>query len=153
MSEEKARALGLTPLASFKSWSYDAVDPAGQLLIGPAISIPRALEAAGMALADVDVVDIHEAFSAQVLCVLKAMGSDAFAKEWIGIDQAPGTLAPEQINVHGGSVALGHPFGATGARMILTMANELHLNGKQTGILAICAAGGQSGAAILEAVR
>lgn len=153
MSEEKARALGLTPLASFKSWSYDAVDPAGQLLIGPAISIPRALERAGMALGDVDIVDIHEAFAAQVLCVLKAMGSDAFAKEWIGIEHAPGALAPEAINIHGGSVALGHPFGATGARIILTLANELHQGDKQTAVFAICAAGGQSGAGVMESVR
>lgn len=153
MSEEKARALGFTPLASFESWSYDAVDPADQLLIGPAISMPRALERAGLFLGDIDIVDIHEAFAGQVLCVLRALASETFSKQFLGTDKAAGTLAPEAINVHGGSVSLGHPFGATGARMVLTMANELHLSGKETAMLSICAAGGQSGALILRAVR
>jgi acetyl-CoA acyltransferase len=152
MSEAKARALGLEPLAAFRSWSYDAVDPADQLLIGPAISMPIALERAGMTLKDVDFVDIHEAFAAQVLCVLKALGSDAFAKERLGRDKAVGEISPENVNIHGGSVALGHPFAATGARMILTMANELKKSGKATALLGICAAGGQSVGAVLEAV-
>lgn len=152
MREDKARALGLTPLAAFRSWSYDAVDPADQLLIGPAISMPKALERAGMTLQDVDLIDIHEAFAAQVLCVLRAMASDTFARERLGHDKAIGEINPADINVHGGSVALGHPFGATGARMALTMANELHQTGKQTALMGICAAGGQSIGAVLEAV-
>lgn len=150
MSEEKAKALGFTPLAYVESWAYDAVDPADQLLIGPAVSMPRALERAGLTLADVDLVDIHEAFSGQVLCVLRALASAEFSKAYLGTDQATGTLAPEAINVLGGSVALGHPFGATGARMVTTMANELHRSGKQTAILSLCAAGGQSGAVVLR---
>lgn len=152
MSEEKARALGYTPLAAFESWSYDAVDPAGQLLIGPAISMPRALARAGMALGDIGLVDIHEAFAGQVLCVLRALASEAFSREYLGGGPATGTLAPESINLHGGSVSIGHPFGATGARMVLTMANELAQGGKETALLSICAAGGQSGALILRAV-
>lgn len=152
MSEEKARALGFTPLAAFESWSYDAVDPAGQLLIGPAISMPRALARAGMALSDVGVVDIHEAFAGQVLCVLRALESDAFSKEYLGGGPATGSLKPEEINVQGGSVSIGHPFGATGARMVLTMANELAQGDKETALLSICAAGGQSGAVILRKV-
>lgn len=152
MSEEKARALGLAPKAAFRSWSYDSVDPADQLLIGPAVSMPRALERAGMTLADADLVDIHEAFAAQVLCVLRALESASFAKEYLGRDTAVGSLRPGDVNVHGGSVALGHPFGATGVRMVLTMANELKATGKATAVLGICAAGGQSGALVLEAV-
>ncbi|HOZ45685.1 MAG TPA: acetyl-CoA C-acyltransferase [Candidatus Hydrogenedentes bacterium] len=152
MAEEKARALGFEPLAAFRSWSYDAVDPADQLLIGPAISIPIALDRAGMTLGDVDIVDIHEAFAAQVLCVLRALASDAFAQKRLGRDKATGELAPDAINIHGGSVALGHPFGATGARMIITMANELKRSGKETALLGICAAGAQSAGVILEAV-
>lgn len=152
MSEAKARELGFTPLASFKSWAYDAVDPKDQLLIGPAISMPKALERAGMTLADVDLIDIHEAFAAQVLCVLRAMASDAFAKEWCGRDKAAGEIAPERVNIHGGSVALGHPFGATGVRMAITMANELHATGKKTALMGVCAAGGQSTGIVLEAV-
>jgi acetyl-CoA acyltransferase len=152
MSEEKAKALGFTPLAAFRSWSYDAVDPSDQLLIGPAISMPRALDRAGMSLQDIDLVDIHEAFAAQVLCVLRAMDSEEFAKTHLESGKAPGSLSPEDINVHGGSVALGHPFGATGARMVITMANELKQSGKGTALLGICAAGGQSAGVVLEAV-
>lgn len=151
MSEEKARALGYTPRAFFRSWSYVGVDPADQLLIGPAISMPKALDRAGLALSDIDVVDIHEAFAAQVLCVLKALGSDAWAKERLGKEQAVGALDPEAINVHGGSVAIGHPFAATGARMVTTMANELHARGVgSTALIGICAAGGLGAAAVLE---
>lgn len=151
MSEEKARALGFVPLAFFESWSYDAVDPGDQLLIGPAISMPRALMRAGLTLDNIGLVDIHEAFCAQVLCVLRAMATDSFAQTHLGVDKAPGELRPEDINVHGGSVALGHPFGATGARMVITMANELHRSGKETALLGICAAGGQSAGAVLRA--
>lgn len=150
MSEEKARALGYTPLARFRSWAYVGVDPRDQLLIGPAIAMPKALERAGMNLADVDVVDIHEAFAAQVLSVLKALESDTFARERLGRDKAVGAVDPTRFNLHGGSLALGHPFGATGARMVTTVARELHRSGKETAILGICAAGGLGAAAVLE---
>ncbi|HMV68850.1 MAG TPA: acetyl-CoA C-acyltransferase, partial [Myxococcota bacterium] len=120
MSEERARALGYTPLAAFKSWAYVGVDPADQLLMGPALAIPVALQRAGMELRDVDLVDLHEAFAAQVLSVLKMLGSDAFARQRLGRDRAVGEVDPARLNVYGGSVALGHPFGATGARMVTT---------------------------------
>jgi len=152
MSEDKARALGMKPLAAFRSWAYVAVDPADQLLMGPALAMPKALERAGMTLADADLVDLHEAFAAQVLCILKMLGSRAFARAKLGRDEAVGELAPEQINVHGGSVSIGHPFGATGARMALTMANELVLADKETALLGICAAGAMGAAAVLERV-
>lgn len=150
MREDKARALGLTPLAAFRSWSYDAADPAGEMLIGPAISMPKALLRAGMALSDIGIIDIHEAFAAQVLCVLKAFDDDAFAKENLGMDKACGEINPESINLYGGSVSLGHPFGATGARMVTTMAYELARSDKETALLGICGAGGVSAGAILE---
>ncbi|GAB2726194.1 acetyl-CoA C-acyltransferase [Nocardia thraciensis] len=152
MSEEKARSLGLEPLAAFRSWSYVSVDPRDQVLIGPAISMPRALDKAGMALADVDFVDIHEAFAAQTLSVLAALGSDEWAKTRLDRDTAVGTIDPAILNVHGGSVSLGHPFGATGARMVTTMANELALSGKSAALLGICAAGGIGASAVLERV-
>jgi acetyl-CoA acyltransferase len=150
MSEGKAHALGLTPLARFRSWAYVGVDPADQLLIGPALAMPKALERAGYELADMDLVDMHEAFAAQVLCVLKALGSDVFARLRLGREHAFGQIDPERLNVHGGSLALGHPFAATGARMVTTMANELHRTGRRTALLGICAAGGLGGAAVLE---
>jgi acetyl-CoA acyltransferase len=150
MSEEKAQALGGKPLARLASWAYVGVDPADQLLIGPALAMPLALQRAGLELGDTDLVDVHEAFAAQVLSVLKALGSDAFARSRLGRTQAVGIIDTARLNVHGGSIAFGHPFAATGARQITTMANELALTGKRTALIGICAAGGLGGAAVLE---
>ncbi|MEX1362836.1 MAG: acetyl-CoA C-acyltransferase, partial [Nannocystaceae bacterium] len=119
---------------------------------GPARAMPRALERAGMTLGDADLVDMHEAFAAQVLSVLKMLGSDAFARARLGRDKAVGEIDPARLNVHGGSVAIGHPFGATGARMVTTMANELVQSDKQTALLGICAAGGLGAGAVMERV-
>lgn len=152
MSADKAKALGYTPLAAVRSWSYVAVDPSDQLLIGPALCMPKALDRAGMKLSDMDFVDIHEAFAAQVLSVLKMLQSPAFARERLGKEEAVGSIDIEKLNIHGGSIAIGHPFGATGARMVTTMANELAMSGKETALLGICAAGGLGAAAVLEAV-
>jgi len=152
MSAEKAKALGYTPLCAVRSWSYVAVDPSDQLLIGPALCMPKALDRAGMKLADIDFVDIHEAFAAQVLSVLKMLASKAFANERLGKDEAVGEIDIAKLNVHGGSISIGHPFGATGARMVTTMANELAATGKESALLGICAAGGLGAAAVLESV-
>jgi acetyl-CoA acyltransferase len=152
MSYEKARALGFTPKAAFRSWAYTGVDPGDQLLMGPALAMPKALARAGLKLSDIDFVDMHEAFAAQVLSVLKMLASDAFAQQRLGLDKAVGTVDPARLNVHGGSLALGHPFGATGARMVTTMANELYHSGKETALLGICAAGGLGAAAVLERI-
>ncbi|MGN2636222.1 acetyl-CoA C-acyltransferase [Nocardia takedensis] len=152
MSEQAARALGYKPLAAFRSWSYVSVDPTDQVLIGPAISMPRALDKAGLSLGEVDLVDIHEAFAAQTLAVLSALGSDEWAKTRLDRDTAVGEVDIDRLNVHGGSVSLGHPFGATGARMVTTVANELARTGKSTALLGICAAGGIGASAVLERV-
>ena len=152
MTEAKAKALGYEPLAALRSWGYVGVDPGDQLLMGPALAMPLALERAGMRLENADIVDMHEAFAAQVLSVLKMLGSDSFAQRRLGMEKAVGEVDPDRLNVHGGSIALGHPFGATGARMITTMANELKQSGKETALLGICAAGGLGAGAVLEAV-
>ena len=152
MSEEKARALGYTPKAAFRSWRYTAVDPADQLLMGPAIAMPQALQRAGMKMSDIDIVDMHEAFAAQVLSVLRMLDSRAFCQERLGLSEAVGAPDFSKMNLFGGSVAIGHPFGATGARIVTTMANELVLSDKQTALLGICAAGGIGAAAVLERV-
>ena len=149
-SEERAAALGLTALARVASWCYVGVDPRDQLLLGPALAMPRCLARAGLELADVDLVDMHEAFAAQVLSVLKLLASPAFARARLGRATAVGTIDPARLNVHGGSLALGHPFAATGARMVTTMANELHLTGQRRALLGLCAAGGLGAAALLE---
>jgi acetyl-CoA acyltransferase len=150
MSERKAAALGMQALARLASWSYVAVDPADQLLIGPALAIPAALDRAGLRLGDIDLVDLHEAFAAQVLSVLALLASDAFGRLRLGRAGAVGKIDPERLNVHGGSLAYGHPFAATGARMVTTMANELAATGRRTALLGLCAAGGLGGAAVLE---
>jgi len=150
MSADKAAALGITALARVTAWSYVGVDPADQLLIGPALAIPRLLEETGRELADIDYVDMHEAFAAQVLAVLKALASASFARERLGRARAVGTVDPARLNVRGGSLAFGHPFGATGARMVTTMAHELHETGKASALLGICAQGGLGAAALLE---
>jgi acetyl-CoA acyltransferase len=152
MAEDKAKALGYKPLAAFKSWAYVGVDPADQLLMGPALAMPKALDRAGMSLADVDVIDMHEAFAAQVLSILKMLASRAFCRVQLGRDTAVGDIDPARLNLHGGSIALGHPFGGTGARMVTTMANELVLRDQQTALLGICAAGGLGAGAVLERV-
>ncbi len=153
MSEDKARSLGYKPLAALRSWAYVGVDPADQLLIGPALAVPKALDRAGMELKDMSFVDMHEAFAAQVLSVTKALASKGFAEVRLGRSKAVGEIDEDNFNVHGGSLAIGHPFGATGARMITTMANELASSGKETALLGICAAGGLGAAAVLEAVH
>ena len=152
MSEQKARALGFDKLVAFRSWSYDAVDPADQMLLGPAVSMPRAAVRAGMTRKDLDFIDIHEAFAAQVLVILKMLGSQSFAQRRLGYAEAFGAVTAEEINVHGGSIALGHPFAATGARMVTTMSNELKLTGKSSALLGICGGGGVSAAAVLEQI-
>lgn len=152
MSEAKAAALGLRPLAALRSWAYVGVDPADQLLMGPALAMPKALARAGLELEDMDRIDLHEAFAAQVLAVVKMLESEAFAQQRLGRSKAVGRVDPEKLNVHGGSLALGHPFGATGARMALTMAHELASTDARTAILGICAAGGLGAAAVLERI-
>ncbi|MGB3050273.1 MAG: acetyl-CoA C-acyltransferase [Polyangiales bacterium] len=153
MSEDKARALGYKPLAAFRSWAYVGVDPADQLLIGPALAMPKALDRAGMELKDIGLVDMHEAFAAQVLSVTKALASKGFAEVRLGRSKAVGEIDEENFNIYGGSLSIGHPFGATGARMVTTVANELASSGRGTALLGICAAGGLGAAAVLEAVR
>ncbi len=152
MSEAKAKELEMRALAAFKSWAYVGVDPADQLLMGPALAMPKALDRAGLALEEVDVVDVHEAFAGQVLSVLKMLASDGFAQERLGKDRAVGSVEPARLNPHGGSLALGHPFAATGARMVMTMAHELADTDSKTALLGICAAGGLGAAAVMEAL-
>jgi acetyl-CoA acyltransferase len=151
-SEAAAERLNLTPLAAVRSWAYVGVDPADQLLIGPALAMPKALARAGLDLADMDRVELHEAFSAIVLCIRKALESDAFARDRLGRNTAVGSIGEERLNVFGGSVAIGHPFGATGGRMALTMARELRGTDARYALLGICAAGGLGAAAVLERV-
>ena len=149
MREDRARALGHEPLAYVRSYAYAALDPGEQLLQGPALAMPVALARAGLTARDVDLVEIHEAFAAQVLSNLKAFASRAWA-ERAGFAEPVGELDRDRVNVMGGSVALGHPFGATGARVLTTLCRELARRGGQFGMLSVCAAGGMGHVMVVE---
>lgn len=151
MREAKAKALGYEPLGYLKSWAYAALDPEDGLLMGPAYASPMALDRAGLRLSDMDVVDMHEAFAAQVACNRKALASQRFAGDKLGRSGAVGEIDDARFNVHGGSIALGHPFAATGARMIHTVLRELRRRQGQFGLATACAAGGLGAAIVLEA--
>jgi acetyl-CoA acyltransferase len=152
MAEDVARALGYTPRALVRAYAYRAVDPAGQLLIGPAYAIPLAPERAGVTLQDIDLVEMHEAFAAQVLSTLQKLESRTFAEQELGRSEAVGRLDPDTMNLRGGSIALGHPFGATGARCVTTLANEMERRSAGLGLVSVCAAGGVGAAIVLERV-
>ena len=149
MSEERARTLGYTPLAYIKSYAYAALDPGEQLLMGPVLAAPVALRRAGLALADMDLIEMHEAFAAQVLCNLRGFESQEWA-ERAGFSEPVGEVDRSRLNVMGGSIAIGHPFGATGGRIVTTLANELARRGGQFGLLTVCAAGGLGHAMVIE---
>jgi len=151
MRESKAKALGYEPLGYLKSWAYAAVDPGWQLLMAPVFALPKALERAGLTLAQIDLVDIHEAFAAQLASNLRALASKKFAQEKMGRSEPVGEIDPDKLNVNGGSIAIGHPFAATGGRMVVSTLRELKKRNKQYGLLSICAAGGLGAVAVLEA--
>ena len=150
MSAEAARALGYQPLAYVRSYAVAAVDPGAQLLMGPAFAIPMALERAGLTWRELGLVEMHEAFAAQVLSNIQAIESDFFARERLGRGERVGDVNWDTLNVMGGSLAIGHPFGATGARLTITLANEMRRRDVQFGLISICAQGGMGFAMVLE---
>jgi acetyl-CoA acyltransferase len=149
MSEEAAASLGYTPLGFIRSYAYAALDPGEQLLQAPVLAAPVALARAGLALEDMDLIEMHEAFAAQVLSNLKGFTSKAWA-ERAGFSEPVGEVDREKLNVMGGSIAIGHPFGATGARMTTTLLRELYRRNAQFGLMTVCAAGGMGFAMVLE---
>ena len=151
MTESRARELGLQPLGYLRSYAFTAVDVWEDMLLGPAWSTPLALERAGLTLNDITLFDMHEAFASQTLTNLKMLASDRFAREVLGRDRATGDVDESKFNVLGGSIAYGHPFAATGARMITQTLNELRRRGGGFGLVTACAAGGLGAAMVLEA--
>ena len=149
MSEEKARALGYPALGFIRSYAYAALDPGEQLLQGPVLAAPVALKRAGLTLRDMDLVEMHEAFAAQVLSNLRGLESREWAKR-AGFSEPVGEVDRAKLNVMGGSVAIGHPFGATGSRITVTLLNELGRRGGQFGLMTVCAAGGMGFAMVVE---
>src|SRR5690606_7847242 len=151
-SEDWARERDLPVLAYLTYGKYAAVDFVGGegLLMAPAYAVPRMLADANLTLQDFDLYEIHEAFEAQVLCTLKAWESEEFCRDRLGLPAALGSIERSRMNLMGGSVAIGHPFAATGARIIATLAKQLAQRGAGRGLISICTAGGMGVTAILE---
>lgn len=150
MTEDKALALGYTPKAYLRDFVFVAQDPGDELLLGPAYATPKLLDRAGLNFADLDVIEIHEAFAGQVLAVLKAWESDAFAQDKLGRERRVADVDMDKVNVWGGSLSLGHPFGATGARLVTTAAHRLQAEDGRYALVTACAAGGLGHAMLLE---
>lgn len=152
MSEDRARSDGLPILGRIRSYAVAALDPGDQLLQGPVLAAPVALDRAGVTMADIGLMEMHEAFAAQVLSNLQWLDSDRIARERLGRSAKVGHPDVERINVMGGSIALGHPFGATGGRITMTLLNEMARRDVELGLLTVCAAGGLGFAMVLERV-
>ncbi|PAV01051.1 acetyl-CoA C-acyltransferase FadI [Arsenophonus sp. ENCA] len=150
MFESNAKALGITPLGYIRSYVFSAIDVWQDMLLGPSYATPLALKYAGLSLKDLTLIDMHEAFSAQVLANMRMFASKKFAQEKLGQSEAIGEINMEKFNVLGGSIAYGHPFAATGARMVTQTLNELHRRGGGLALTTACAAGGLGAAMILE---
>lgn len=149
MSEEKAKELGYKPLGYLREYASAGVAPS-RMGLGPAVAISNILKKTGLKLSDFDLFEINEAFAGQVLAARKALASDEFAKKELGRDSAVGEIDLEKLNVNGGAIALGHPLGASGARLILTLLLELKKRNKRLGLASLCIGGGQGEAVILE---
>jgi len=150
MSEEKALALGYKPKAYLREWTFVSCDPFDEMLLGPAYATSKVLDTAGLQLKDMGVVEFHEAFAGQVLANVNALNSQKFFDEKLGGKTKVGEVPMEKFNIHGGSLSIGHPFGATGARLVTTVANRLIREDQQYGITAACADGGIGHASIIE---
>lgn len=150
MSEEKAKQLGLTPKTYIHSYTFVGCDLKEELLLGPTYAVSKLLKQTGMSLSDFDVIEFHEAFAGQILTNLKCLASDEFAREKLGRDKAVGVVPMDKFNLWGGSLSLGHPFGATGARLVTTASNRLIKENGKYALIAACAAGAHGHAMILE---
>ena len=155
-SEEWAAAHGLKPMAYLtfgQHYGIDFVDAGKGLLMAPTIAVSKMLDRAGLSLQDFDFYEIHEAFAAQVLCTLKAWESQDYCRTMLGKDRPLGAIDRTKLNVKGSSLAYGHPFAATGARIVAMLAKMLEENGGGRGLISICTAGGMGVCAILERPR
>ena len=150
MTKEKASSLGLKPLVRIKSYGFCGLDPQ-RMGLGPVYATALALKRAGLSLKDMHLVELNEAFATQVLACQKAFESKQFAKDSLGLQKCMGELDLKKVNVNGGAIALGHPVGATGSRLVLTLMKEMvQRSDAQFGLATLCIGGGQGGAMILE---
>ncbi|NMM48190.1 thiolase family protein [Marinigracilibium pacificum] len=151
-SKDGLKKYNLKPKAKIIDHVFTARNPGEELLLGPAYSIPKLLIKNGLSIDDIDVFEIHEAFAAQVLYNLKLLKSDEFGKKSLGLDKAFGEIPMDKLNLWGGSLSIGHPFGATGSRILNTAVNRLHFENKKYAVIAACAAGGHGHAMLIEKV-
>lgn len=149
MSESKAKELKLTPLGYLHSYAYAGLDPS-RMGLGPVYATAKVFDKSGFTMKDMDLVEINEAFAAQVIGCLEAFKSREYAKTYLNRDTEIGEVNPEILNVNGGAIALGHPVGTTGARLVITQLKELRRRGLKRGLASLCIGGGQGGAFILE---
>eukprot|EP00992_Anisonema_acinus_P015921 TRINITY_DN9951_c0_g1_i2.p1 TRINITY_DN9951_c0_g1~~TRINITY_DN9951_c0_g1_i2.p1 ORF type:complete len:155 (+),score=25.03 TRINITY_DN9951_c0_g1_i2:288-752(+) len=150
MEEETCKKMGYVPKTYIRYWNYTAMDPFNDLLLGPAYSINKILTQSGLTLKDMDVIEIHEAFAGQVLSNVAALDSTDFCKEAFGRSEKIGAIPLDKLNAHGGSLSIGHPFSATGVRLMLTASNRLHRENGRFALIAACADGGLGHACIIE---
>ena len=152
MSEEKAKELGLSPKAEVIDFEFTGQRLEDELLLGPTYASSALLKRNNLTFDDFDVIEFHEAFAGQILSNLKALASDEFAKENLGRDKAVGEVPMDKFNLWGGSLSIGHPFGATGGRLVTTTCNRLQKENGSYGLLAACAAGAHGHAMILKRI-
>ncbi len=150
MTERKAKELGLTPKAEIVDFCFTGQELEEELLLGPAFATAKLLNKTGMKLEEIDVIEFHEAFAGQILANIKCLASDEFATEKLGRDSAVGVIDMNKFNLWGGSLSIGHPFGATGMRLINTAANRLHHEKGKYALLAACAAGAHGHAMLMK---
>jgi acetyl-CoA acyltransferase len=149
MSREKAQQLGYQPLAKIRGYAFAGLEPE-RMGLGPVYATPIALKRAGLSMKEIGLVELNEAFAAQVLACQKAFDSDEFAKTKLGLSGKVGEITDDKLNVNGGAIAIGHPVGATGTRLVVTLMKEMKRRNVQFGLATLCIGGGQGGAMVIE---
>ena len=149
-SEAKAKEVGIEPLGFVGDWAYAALD-GRRMGLGPVYATAKLLTQSGRRMRDFDIIELNEAFAAQVIANMRAFASDAYARDHLDLPQAVGEIDPARLNVNGGAIALGHPVGATGTRLVLTVLRELKRRGQRRGLATLCVGGGQGAAVTVEA--
>lgn len=150
MPGQAARAEGRRPLGYLRAYAYAGCDPR-RMGLGPVFATAKLLDRTGLSLGDIDLIELNEAFAAQVLACERAFASETFAREQLGRGKALGALDRSRLNVNGGAIALGHPVGATGTRLVITLLKELQRRGKKRGLATLCVGGGQGAVILVEA--
>jgi acetyl-CoA acetyltransferase family protein len=149
MRESKAKELGLEPLGYIRDFAFAGMDPS-RMGLGPVFASAKLFDKTGLSMKDMELIELNEAFAAQVIGCERAFASDEFSQKYLGRDKALGAIDRSIMNVNGGGIALGHPVGMTGARIIIHLLRELKRRGKNRGLATLCIGGGQGGAMILE---